>query len=194
MTLTFDLAAAVPADATADVEAVVVGVTADGLADSGLPLAFLAAQGFEAKPAQTAVIAGGDEPDTVVVGLGSSADIDVSVIRRAAAASARVLSRRGVVATRLVETAAEASLDRAVVVQAIVEAMSLACYRYATFKSDPKPVKLERVVLVGVDEQSRPAVDRGVRIADGVALARDLVNEPGGSLTPRRLAEIAVEI
>jgi leucyl aminopeptidase len=38
------------------------------------------------------------------------------------------------------------------------------------------------------------ALDRGVGIAEAVCFARDLINEPGGSLTPSRLAEAAVEI
>jgi leucyl aminopeptidase len=37
-------------------------------------------------------------------------------------------------------------------------------------------------------------VDRGARIAGAVALARDLVNEPAGAVTPTRLAEVATEL
>ncbi|MCA1692464.1 MAG: leucyl aminopeptidase [Actinobacteria bacterium] len=37
-------------------------------------------------------------------------------------------------------------------------------------------------------------LERGGRLAAAVVLARDLVNEPAGSLTPQRLAEVAAEI
>ena len=37
----------------------------------------------------------------------------------------------------------------------------------------------------------RPAIERGLVLAEAVAWARDLVNEPGGSLTPTKLAQQA---
>jgi leucyl aminopeptidase len=40
----------------------------------------------------------------------------------------------------------------------------------------------------------RRMVDRGKTVATAVARARDLVNEPAGELTPRRLAEIAKDL
>jgi leucyl aminopeptidase len=53
---------------------------------------------------------------------------------------------------------------------------------------------LERLVVVGTGKGVRAALDRGARVAAAVALARDLVNEPAGTLTPSRLAEVAAEV
>lgn len=189
MTLVFEVVDGVPDD----VEAIVVPVGSDGLGESGFPADLLAAQGFEGKPGQVVVMASFDGPDRIGVGVGATDDVDVAAIRRAAAVMARAVSRRSFVASRLLDVVDES--ERSLALQALVEAMSLATYRYTKFKSDPKPVMLERVAVIGrIRGDVAEVIERGIRIADGVALARDLVNEPGGSLTPRRLAEVAVEI
>src|SRR5262249_25360843 len=55
--------------------------------------------------------------------------------------------------------------------------------------------QLEDVVVVGRGGQRlQKAVERGVRVSEAVALARDLVNEPGGSLTAPVLADRAKEV
>ena len=57
-------------------------------------------------------------------------------------------------------------------------------------RSKPKPNRIESVAFVGTTAASaKTAVQRGARIADAVAVARDLVNEPGGELTPPVLAD-----
>ena len=45
-----------------------------------------------------------------------------------------------------------------------------------------------------VGSACRDQLALGARIGGGVALARDLVNTPGGDLTPEKLADAAVEI
>ncbi|MGH2684338.1 MAG: leucyl aminopeptidase, partial [Actinomycetota bacterium] len=86
-------------------------------------------------------------------------------------------------------------LDRGRAAQAIVEGAALASYRFDRYKSDPTPHNLERVVLVGTGgKKVQDGIDRASRIADAVAFARDLINEPGGTLTPKALAEAAVEV
>ncbi len=55
--------------------------------------------------------------------------------------------------------------------------------------------RLEAVDLVGpVGDPTEEAVQRAARIADGVCLARDLVNEPGGTLTAPEFARRVVEL
>ena len=53
---------------------------------------------------------------------------------------------------------------------------------------------LESLAVVGAGTRPRRALDRGARVAAAVAMARDLVNEPAGALTPQRLAEVAAEV
>jgi leucyl aminopeptidase len=75
-----------------------------------------------------------------------------------------------------------------------VEGLVLGGYQYSAFKSDPIPSSLERVVVVGGGGQrTQAALDRGAAVAEAVCWVRDLVNEPGGSLTPTKLAQEAAK-
>src|SRR5262249_14323525 len=66
-------------------------------------------------------------------------------------------------------------------------------YRFTTYKTEPAPYALERVVVVDDGGRSTTAaLGLGQAVADAVCIARDLVNEPGGTLTPSVFAERAV--
>jgi leucyl aminopeptidase len=188
--LTFELAKAVPAAASA----VGVAVASDHIGELDLPWAFLRAQGFEGKVDQIAVIPGVDGPDTIAVGVGDSAGLDTAAMRRAAANMLRAARRRESVATRLHEAWPD-SVPVAALARAFADGASLALYRFDRYKSKGDVDVIERVVWVGGGGQRvRDALALGARVADGVALARDLVNTPGGELTPALLATAAREI
>ncbi len=74
---------------------------------------------------------------------------------------------------------------------------ALAAYRYDRWLSGETPSGLAELVLTGSSQADPGALSagaaRGARIAESVALARDLVNEPAGSLGPQRFAEVVVE-
>ena len=73
--------------------------------------------------------------------------------------------------------------------------MAAGTYRYDRFRTTDRGDQLAEVVVVGRGGQRlQKAVERGAPVAEAVALARDLVNEPGGSLTPPVLAERAAEV
>jgi leucyl aminopeptidase len=149
-------------------------------------------QGFEAKVGQVLALPGGDgAPARVLVGLGEPAALDVDVLRRAAAAYARAASRHLVAACTLLEAAGQ--VDRADALEAVVEGIRLASYRYTTYKEAPE-VRLRRVTVVGRGPGLKAALARADATCDAVALARDLVNEPGGSLTPVAFARRAEEV
>lgn len=122
---------------------------------------------------------------TVVVGLGRSGDLRPAIVRKAAGAAARRLSERGVVAIAL-----HGNGDHGAV-EAVAEGFLLASYRYTKLKSDPLPIKLQRVMVLGADEAS---VERGSARAAATVLARDLINEPAATLTPEALARRAQEV
>ncbi len=127
----------------------------------------------------------------LAVGLGPAEAVDAGVLRRAAAIAARTLRRQAVVAVTLLDEIPD-SLDRGEAAAALVEGLALGSYSFTSYKSQPEPARLERVVLVGTGgRRVQAAMDVASATCSGVALARDLVNEPGGSLTPRRLAEAA---
>ena len=151
----------------------------------------LAAVGFEAKPGRTQSLVAGDGQVVVAVGLGESDDLTVDAFRRAAASAVRAMWRAPALALRLLD-AVPARLDRAAVAQAAVEGAALAAYRFTTYRRSPDGCRVARVTLVAPDAADlEPAVRWGAEVARAVCLARDLVNEPAGHLTPTRLAERA---
>ncbi|MEJ5254347.1 MAG: leucyl aminopeptidase [Acidimicrobiales bacterium] len=179
-----------------DVEAVVIGVPSDRLDAVGAPASLLEAQGFEGRPDQTATVVREDGTTQVYVGVGPSAQLDVLALRRAAAVAARACGRRRSAAYTLLDLVP--SEDQAAATEAIVEGILLAGYRFSRYRSEPPPPSLERVVLAGApsvaDDDGEAAIERARRVAEAVALARDLVNTPGGELTPALFAEAAVEV
>lgn len=149
-------------------------------------------QGFEGKPGQTFVVPGnGTGPLEVLVGIGPRADVNPGVLRTAAAALARTVSRHPSVATRLAAELPED--DRAAAVAAVVEGVQLATYRYRAYKASNGP-ELERVAVVLGGRGAKALVDRASAVVDAVTLARDLANEPGGSMTPDAFARRATEV
>lgn len=168
------------------------GITADGLA--GHPLQeFLDAQGFEAEVGQTQVVPDADGRPTILVGLGPDADRTVDHVRLVGGAIARAARKHRVVATDVL--GALGALDPVRSAQALAEGMGLGQYTYTVLKSDPKPSQLEEVHVVGKGgKRVQDALDLGAALADAVGVARDLVNEPGGTLTPPAFAREAVSL
>jgi leucyl aminopeptidase len=153
-------------------------------------------QGFDGKVGQILLMANGAKgPIEVLVGIGPRADVSPTTLRKAAAAFARAVSKHTAVATNL---AAELDDDRSSAIAGVVEGIRLATYRYTPFKSkkskkDAGP-KLERVSIVVKGRGTKAEVVRASAVVDAVELARDLGNEPGGSLTPEAFAARAKEV
>ncbi len=200
MAVTITLQRTIPEDA----EAVAVPVFRSGLAEVGIDEAFAAARGFEGKLGQSltlpalagsASIDGGPDRLHVAVGMGDPADLDPHAFRRAGAALARASSRLSRVATTVLDAAAEHGVDRPAAAQALAEGVHLASYRFTTYKSDPTPSRLDDLVVVGSGgAKVTRGLEVGEKLAAAVCLARDLVNEPGGEMTPTVFAEAAREV
>ncbi|HVN49962.1 MAG TPA: M17 family peptidase N-terminal domain-containing protein, partial [Acidimicrobiales bacterium] len=195
MALTIALEREVPADASVVATGVASDALAAGLAAAGIDEAYAAGRGFTAKVGQTLTVAGRDGGSaTLVVGLGPAREVGPTVLRRAAASVSRAARREVSVAVRLLDAVTEAP-ERPAAAQAVAEGLVLGAYRFSTYKSDPEPVRLERVAVVGRGgARIAGALSQGATIAGGVCLARDLVNTPGGDLTPAELAAVATEI
>ena len=139
-------------------------------------------QGFEGKAGQTLLLAGaGTGPVEVLVGLGKPADVTPDTFRQAAAAYARAVSRHDHVACNL--AAGSGKVEAAEAIAAVTEGMRLASYRYTAYK-EKSPVKLKKVTLVASGRNLKAALTTANAVVDAVELARDMGNEPGGSLTP----------
>jgi leucyl aminopeptidase len=165
--ISFDLARAVPDDVDLVVEGVTVGSEPDD------PV--VRATGFKAKVGRTVWL-----PGRLLVGLGENGSNgpDERALRKAAGAAARAAAECERIATTLPAT------------QAVAEGFSLGAYRFTKYRSDPKANRIRSVTVVGGGGQrALAALERGARIAEAVGVARDLVNEPGGALTPPAFAD-----
>jgi leucyl aminopeptidase len=204
MAIAIELIPSLPAGVDA-VDAVGVGVFSDDLdggPDTRLPdpldAAFLAAQGFKAKPGETCAVPGPGGQLVVALGLGPRGEATHRTFRKASAALARAARRRQTVATTLLDQAGGLDgLAPADVARSVAEGALLGAYTYTALKSDPEPSRIDSLGLVaanGADGtgDTDGAIARSTATAAAVCLARDLVNEPGGSLTPRVFAERAV--
>jgi leucyl aminopeptidase len=170
--------------------------TAKGLAALGLPSALLAAQGFAGKVDQLAFATRSDGRSVVLVGMGAAASIDTDGLRRAAARVVRAAGRVKSVALPLLDAvpalSGSALADAA---RAVAEGAGLGAYRFDELRSSATKPTLTRIVITGRGGQKiADAVIEGARIAAGQNLARDLVNRPGGTLTPKALAAEATAI
>jgi leucyl aminopeptidase len=98
------------------------------------------------------------------------------------------------VATTVLDAAAP-DVDRAAAAQAFAEGVTLGRYQFLRYKSEGKASKLARVIVVGkADAKVRAGLVRGARVAEAVAWARDLINEPAAAKSPADVAELAKAI
>lgn len=134
----------------------------------------------------------------VLAGLGSSEELVVETLRQAwgaAIVAARDAGARAVV-SGLPEEAALASM-----LEGAVQGVLLGAYRFQTYygavKNEKPLPEVETITFVadGIDrDAAERALGRGVAVADAVDLARDLTNEPGGVLSPEKVAGYAREL
>ncbi|MGI9578803.1 MAG: leucyl aminopeptidase [Microthrixaceae bacterium] len=156
--------------------------------------------GFKAEPG-TAMTLNDGEGTTVVLGLGRSADVGVDVLRKAGAAFVRSVSkhrRAGVDLTELaaIDADAEEGLTEERAAAAFAQAAILANYSFSELKSDGDARPLLNTLTIAADgdlRSIRSAVAEAAAVADAVCFARDMVNLPGGELTPERFAREAAE-
>jgi leucyl aminopeptidase len=195
--ITAEPARTLPDDVPALAVAVLAGDLAGALArmegaDAESLARFAAGQGFEAKANQVCAVPTG-AVTTYLVGLGDAAGLDAQRVRAALGCMARAATRHPALAVDV--SAVGDRVAPAELAQAVAEGVALGAYRYDELRSEPTPVALARLVLLGGGgKRVQEALHRGLGVAAAVCVARDLVNEPGGSLTPRRFAEVATEL
>lgn len=149
-------------------------------------------QGFDGEVGQSLVVPGpAGEPVRVLVGIGAADAVDADALRSAAAAFVRAVGKHKAVATTLVDAAGD--LDPAAAMRAVVEGVALASYAYTPLKSDPKKT-LRKISVVARFKGAKAAFTTAQVVADAVLLARDLTNEPGGSLVPAAFVAKAREV
>ena len=190
MTITVHAVRSVPKAATASIALVTSEAVSSGV---GFDAEVLEAVGFEGEADQVH-LQPAEGGFTGLVGLGPAAEVTEATVRRAGAVLARSCSRH---ARAAVSLPVDVSVPAAEVRRALAEGVILGGYNYTAFKSSTgssgggdSSRTLHRVDVVGsASAGAKAAVARGAAIAAGVCVARDLANEPGGSLTAPAFAE-----
>ncbi len=154
----------------------------------------IADEEFEGKPGTTIVSRVGNKNPLrkiALVGMGKVEDLTLNSWRNAAAAIARLAKKEKNIAISL----PAGSVSAEAIAQGIAEAVVLALHEDNRFKSEPesKKPKLETVELIGLSGQDK-AIASGMTIADGVILARELVNAPANEVTPVTMAQTAQQL
>ena len=169
----------------------VTGVSADAL-DTHPDRAFLEGSGFEAKAGEYRLVPA-DGGVAVIVGLGPDADRTVDSFRSVGGAIARACTKQEIVAADVFGDLGE--IDAAGAARALAEGIVLGRYRYTELKTEPEPSQLAEVHVVGKGgKRVQTALDLGVAVGEAVCVTRDLVNEPGGTLTPPAFADEVVSL
>lgn len=186
---------------TASVDAVVVAVASDKSSDRalkarGLPIAPLRTQGFTGAADQVAFVTDANGRSTIVLGVGKLTSVDDNRLRRLGAQAVRSGARSkrlGIDVSELLE--GRSASEKSSALRALAEGLVLGSYRFTDYRSAPKPVALASVVVGGVSGKvATDAFVQGVKIGEAQNFARDLVNRPGGDLTPAALAQEAVKL
>jgi leucyl aminopeptidase len=155
---------------------------------AGVDLAMAERRGFGGALGESLVCSEQDNRTIILVGLGEEKALDREALRRAGAGAARAAASF----SHLAIDCAGLGLDVEQATSALGEGALLSAYRFTEFKSQSKASALAQISLVGADLAALEAgAQRASVVAEAVALARDLSNMPGGSLTPSRFAEIA---
>jgi leucyl aminopeptidase len=133
----------------------------------------------------------------LLVGLGKRESAGAEAIRRASATAVKEAQRLQV-GSVAIGLAGELALEADAAAQAFAEGAELGAYRFLRYRTEPDPAHAFEVrqarVFARSDRQTAEGIRVGQTVARGVALARDLVNGPGYSLTPPALGDEAVKL
>jgi leucyl aminopeptidase len=134
----------------------------------------------------------------LVAGLGKSEEFTLDRARAVSAEAAKSLRKIGARQIgSIVHGAGAGGFNPAQATQALVEGALLGLYRFTRYKRNTEDAKkeIESLTIVERDRQKLRAMTEAVRrgriVAEATNAARDLVNEPGNTLTPAELGRRA---
>ena len=190
MSLALTLVKKIPARA----ELTGIAITSDQVDDEprGLDWGVLKSRGFDGSVGQAQIVSGPNGP-VAVLGMGESQSLSATAFRRAGVALVRAGRRHKRLGADVLAMANE-TVSPADAAQAFAEGLDLGRYGYLDYKTSPKGNEVISVAILGAGKRISEGLVRGQAIAAGVNLARDLVNEPGGSLTPVAFARKASSV
>lgn len=138
----------------------------------------------------------------VVLGLGKREKFTAETVRSTSAVVARYLRRIGAKkAAMLILGAGIGGLNAGASAQATTEGAMLGLYSFKQYKAkhdDEADKELEELTIVEPDKSRLQGLETGVNkgrlLAEAVAIARGLVNEPANVVNPAKMAEAATEV
>ncbi len=137
----------------------------------------------------------------LMAGLGKESSFNVNTIREVTAEACRFLRRRGITsAATIAHGAGIGGISPKDSAQAIAEGASLGLYRFTEYQSrdDDARDNMDELSIIEMDGSKLHELEEGARqgswMAEGVSLTRDMVNSPPNVMTPKRMAEIAMEM
>lgn len=149
----------------------------------------LAANLLKGKVGEVKIVVGKKGALAFVFGLGKKGQLNPETLRKAGGGVAKAC-----VANKVKSVCFILPVDgkEAYMSQAVAEGLILGSYQFNEFRTtDEDSFEMETATVVGGNQK---AVKKGVAIANGVCLARDLDNRPGNVATPTHLAENAQAI
>ena len=130
------------------------------------------------------------EQTVLAVGLGSEADFSVATIRSASQLLVRSSKNQRNIVSYLIDVVEKK--EQEIAVQAHAEGAILESYIFEKYIMTKTEIELNKILIVAPKKTNlMSALRRGKYIAEGVNFAKDLVNEPGGSLVPKEFASRA---
>ena len=152
----------------------------------------LRSSGFEAEEGQIIITHNNSGP-CALLGLGKSKESNNETFRKAGTVLAKTAKGFKQISVDLASAIHEEdnAIDKT---QSFAEGLLMGAYAFNELKSDPKPMKLSLVSLIGSGRRMTNGLQRAKSTSRGVNLARDLVNTPGGKLTPVAFARIASKV
>jgi len=164
------------------------GKTVDALINGQITGAFDRGN-IKGKDGETTIFYSDNAP-VIVIGLGKKDKFDTESIRKAGGTLAKKA-----IAKKYANVACEnfGGKGTAPFGQALAEGITLGSYQFNDYRTKKKDdlFELKKVIVSG---GSKDGLEKGMIIANGVCLARNLGNHPGNVTTPTRLADEAKKI
>jgi leucyl aminopeptidase len=163
-----------------------------GLGDAVEELLALGFDGSEGSTVRVRTVVGDTSRTVLVVGLGVAVSFTAERLRRAAGTAVRAASDVTELATDLAQVIPGDGTTSEQAVGVVAEGLLLGSYRFERYRTKPKPTRLTRVTMTGLDGAASAAVERARVTVDAVSWVRDLVNTPPLDKRPAALAELVV--
>lgn len=136
----------------------------------------------------------------ILVGLGKQDQFNPEKARVASAEAIRACRRaKASVVGTVVHGAGAGGLEPELAAQMLAEGTVLALYTFRKYMTGgDEPTEIKELIITENDQSKIQAVENGARVgkimAEATCIARDMVNEPGNTLTPTDLTERARKV